>query len=418
MAINAITYGTAASTYAKNYKKVSTVLSRGINEKCKEASWVKDLPLEDVEISAREILLKLDLNEAYGAAFIGEAELEAQMATPALEEATLGYSLLNARFLASFTARALDQKHKDGQVERQLRHQALKQMNAIANRIGIAFYGFSDGRIAEVANVVTAPTATLTLRDAYGDDNVDSAAFLSTLVQQGDYVALHRAGTVVTDAFGEITSKPSDGVIVVAFQGSVTTAAGDTIVFANQAYSGTAALATHSEYNKAPVGMKEVVEGTGLHSLTHRNWVAAVNNSTAGPFSVTKLRNLKNQIRNKTGDEMAKIAIEDGVANNMVETQSAYLMLQDAMGMTFDGGVKIPGVEILSSKRIPPGHVIGWTKGALAKLMVTDWPEESGEGEVDKLENRSAYAYSKSIIYGLVCRKRLGVGAYRNQTTS
>lgn len=418
MAVGAITYTTASSTLVKNYKKVSTVVERGINEKCKELQWVKDLPEESVEITPREILLKLDLNEAYGAAFIGEAELEAQMATPALEEATLSYQLLNARFMASFTARALDKQHKDGQVERQLRHQVLKQFTAIANRIGVAFYGFADGTICEVANVVTATTATLTLRDAYGDDNIDTAAFLSTMVQVGDMIALHRSGTLVSNAVGEITSKPSDGVIVVVFSGSVTTAAGDTIVFANQAYSGTAALSTHTEYNKAPVGLKDMVESASLHSLTHRNWVAAVNNSTAGAFTVTKLRNLRLQIRNKGDAEIAKIAIEDGVANNMVETQSAYLMLTDAMGLTFDGGIKIPGVEILSSKRIPPGSVFAWSKGAIAKLLVTDFPEESGEGEVDKLENRSAYAYSKNLIYGAVCRKRLGIGAYRNQTTS
>lgn len=426
MTVATIAYTTAGTTVNVAYRKIQAAMYTAFQNKTEEWDLFDELPDEDITFSAREMTVPLDLTPGAGTASIPEAGYEAITYTPNLSEITLTWINLNHRWSTSLTSKYLDASAADGMVIRQLRYQALKAIEAIAKNVGRQFYGFSNGTVALVSNVVTATTATLTITSAYGDTNLTDSAFLASTLDVGDQIALVRTATLVTNAVGEITTVTDSGTvatIVVIFSGSVTTAANDIIVFANGAINATAStLALGTSYNRHLVGLKDMAETASVHSLssaTISTWDAALRSSTAGRYSFIKERKAKQAIQNKGGGKLNLRIWANGVENDTIDGERGALRFNDATDLQFDGALKTKGVTSFTSRRVPNGHVFLMDKGKSVKKF-TLVKKPSGEAPAwndgDKAEDRNALKFSIDLPMALVMTQRTNLAEYRAQT--
>lgn len=423
MAVGAIGYTTAGTTLNKVYRKIQGGMMKVFQTKTEEWQLFDEIPEQDITLSAREMTVPIDVNPAYGTASIPEAGYEANPVSPNLDEITLTWINLNQRWTTSLTSKYLDKKAAEGQVVRQLRYQAMKAMEALSNRVGQQFYGFSTGVVAKTTTVATATTQTLSLVDAYGDSNLDDAAYLTSFFVVGDFIALVRSAALVTNAIGEITAiDTTNGVLTVVFAGSVVTASGDQIVFANNAISSAnLTLAAGTDYNKWPVGLKDATESTSVHSLsstTVANWDAALVSSTAGRYSVIKERKAKQAVQNKGDGKIDLRIMANGVENDVIDGERAAVRFDSPINMEFDGSFKSKGITHFTSRKVPNGHVFLMDKEAFGKFSLLPKPTESAPSfsDGDKAEDRNALKFSVDFPYGFVVRSRRKMAAYRAQT--
>lgn len=422
MAVATLAYTTAGTTLNKNYRKIQGKMMKVFQSDCEEWDLIDDIPEQDITISAREMTVPIDVKLQGGTASIAEAGYEAMPWTVALNEITLTWVNLNQRWTTSLTAKYLDKKAAEGMVFRQLKYQAMKAMEGLSNRVGQMFYGFSTGLVCKSSTNATAQTQSLTLIDAYGDSALDTGAYLSSFFVVGDQIALHRSGTIVTNAVGEITANDGAGIITVVFAGSVDADANDAIVFANGAInSASSSLADGSDYNRWPVGLKDAAESVSVHSLantTEANWDAALVNTDGGSYSFLKERKARQALHNK-GKAKAELCIwSNGVENDVIVNERGAVMFSDALNMTFDGSIKTKGLTRFTSRKVPNGHVFLLDRDAIGKFSLVPRPSEGAPpwSDGDKAEDRNALKFSIDFPFAFVVRKRRGIVEYRGLT--
>jgi len=414
---------TAATTLLTNYQKTYTKAYSAINTWAKEWSWLKQLGEEDVTITPDSIYITLDLVNGGGVAMIPEGGRQARAATPALNQGTLNVVWANARFMLTGHAKAYDKKSKAAQTRQQLKHQVLKQAEAFGNRAAQQWYGFSTGVAAKAvsaASLTSGGTVSVTLSQGFGDSGITLASYLQRFFQVGEQIAVVNGTTL--NAVGEILSTPTAGTgnIVVSCQWdrAVSLVSGNNIVFANNAYTDTLTLADHTDDSKWPNGMKDAIESTSLHGIsgsTYAQHTAAVNNSSGGRFTVVKQSTMQIEIMNNSPYEMDNLLIADDVYRDVQDQMGALVRFADPTAMRFDAKVQF-ATKVRRSKFCPPGHVFGWASEACGKLLLTDVPSESGDGEMDKVQDFSRYTFSKDLGYGYVYRCRKALAEYRGLT--
>lgn len=409
---------TSVSTLEKGYRKKATKLYTAFKDKVNEFSWMDDIDDEDITPSGRENLIPLDVKRGYGAHMVSDGGNEARTVTPAMNEGSFSFVQANARFFISTFAQALDQRAKDAQIVRQIKYQSKKSLEALARRVALQMYGFSTGYVCEQTTAATATTQTLTLNDGFGDSTIDGAAYLSSLFEVGDRIGLIASSALVTNALGVIDSKPSDGVLVVTFDGSVVTAAAQNIVFANAV---TDTTITATDYNKWPVGLLDIITSTTVHGLastTEATWDSAVNNTSGGRFDFVKLKKLRQEIANQGAGKITDVIWSNGVEND-VEAGERAARIYNSSAMDLDGSVRAKGITFRTSELVPPEHVIAFDRSGWGKKLLTDKPSEDGMlnfGDLYKAEDRAGWKGGFDLIYALVCRSRAKFGRYADLT--
>ena len=395
---------TTLANLEKGWRKKATKLYTAFKDKVEEFSWLDDIDDEDITPSGRENLIPLDIVRGYGAHQVSDGGYEARTVTPAMQEGSFSFVQTNARFFISEFAKAFNQKAKEAQIVSQIKYQSKKSLEALARRVAMQFYGFSTGAVCESTTNATAATQTLTLADGFGDSTIDTAAYLLSLFEVGDRIALHRSGTLVTNAMGEITSKTADALVVV-FDGSVDADANDVIVMANGV---TGATIAETDYNKWTTGLLDITTSSALHGLTHAQWVAALNDTNGGRFGRTKLKKAKQEIANDGGGKVTDIVMSQGVEND-VEAGEAAGRIYDSSSFDIDQSVKAKGVTIRTSPLCPPGHAFIMDKSGWGKKILTEKPAEDGMldwGSLHKSEDRSGYKGGFDMIWATICRNR------------
>jgi hypothetical protein len=410
---------TTIATLNKGWKKKATKLYTAFKDKVNEFSWLDDIDDEEITPSARENLIPLDIGRGYGAHMVTDSGNEARTITRAMNEGSFSFVQANARFFISTLAKAFDTKAKEAAIISQRKYQSKKALEALARRVGLQFYGFSTGYVCESTTNATATTQTLTLADGFGDSTIDGAAYLGGLFETGDRVGLIRSAALVTNALGEITDSTTvPGELIVVFDGSVDADANDNVVFANAV---TDATITATDYNKWPVGLLDICTSTTVHGLastSEANWAAAVNNTSGGRFSYVKLKNIRNQINNKSGGKLTDVVWSQGVEND-VEAGERAARIYDSSSMDLDGSIKAKGVTFRTSELVPPEHVFGFDRSGWGKKLLTDKPSEDGMvdwSSMDKAEDRSGWKGGFDLIYALVCRSRGKFARYADLT--
>jgi hypothetical protein len=410
---------TTVSTLEKGYRKKATKLYTAFKDKVDEFSWLDDIDDEEIQASGRENLIPLDIGRGYGAHMVTDGGNEARTITRAMNEGSFSFVQANARFFISTLAKAFDQGQKEAQIVRQIKYQSKKSLEALARRVGLQFYGFSTGYVCESTTNATTTTQTLTLNDGFGDSTIDGASYLGGLFEDGDRIGMIRSTSLVTDGLGEVVDNTTvAGELIVVFDGSVDVNAADNIVFANAV---TDTTITATDYNKWPVGLLDICTSSSVHGLatsSEPNWAAAVNNTSGGRFSYVKLKNIRNQIKNKSGGKLTDVIWSQGVEND-VEAGERAARIYDSSAMDLDGSIKAKGVTFRTSDLVPPEHVFGFDRSGWGKKLLTDKPAEDGMldfGDLYKAEDRAGWKGGFDLIYALVCRSRGKFARYADLT--
>jgi hypothetical protein len=427
-----ITQTTSQTTLQKAWRKVQAPLVKAFRSRNAVWKWLKDAPAyTSIDYSAREMLIPIHITRQGGAAHIPEFGIQANPSTNPPQEITVSWSLLSQRFAASLTAKRLDkaQAGRKGQVVRQFKFQAMQAMDGVANRVTQTAFGYSTGVVCKVLSSasVSGNTYDLTLCDAYGEAAMDDSIFLAGFFAIGDFIALKRAGSLVANSAGGLVSAitPATGVIRVAFNGSLTPTAGDSVLFANNALTGlTFTLADHTDDNKWPTGMLDALKSSSVHGLATSSaseWAAGYADATGGRFTKMKYRKMRQGIKNHGGGELNELWIDEQVENDFIESQDGFVRYGDTRSFALDGAIKESGLKIRSGDRVPPGHAIGLDRNnSFHRFMGMDMPDDDEAGlgweDGEKIPHTSAMAFSIEFEYGYVTTNR-GNMAYCEQLT-
>lgn len=414
------TITTAGTTLVKAYRKMQGALLTGFQTMSEEWDLFDEIPNYDLTVSAREMTAPVRVYAAGRSAMIAEGALEKNPVTPGLEEVTLTWANLNERWMTTLTARYLDSKAQAGQVIRQLRYQAMEALEAISNTVSWQFYGFSTGVACQTTTVATQASGTYTLANAFGISALGGASYLASMFTVYDRVALIRAGALVANAIGQITAVDStNGTITVTWLGSVTSASGDNIVFANSLENTTIA---GTDYNLCPSGLLDAITSTSLHGLSGAsipNWNPALYSTTAGRMSGLKLRKARQAIGNLGGGKADLVIWSNGVENDTIEAERAMARFSGTFGMELDGSVKAKGITFFTSRKVPPGFAFILDKSeAVGKFTLLPKPDSGTPpwSDGDKMENRNALQFSVDFPYAYIWKNRRALAAYANLT--
>lgn len=415
MAVADTTITTAGSTLTKLWRKVQGNLLVGFKSSTEEYGWVKDgTKTFEIDVSAREITAPIDIVRQGGAAMIAEGGYEARAGTVAPQEITLTWSNLTQSFTVTDVANLLDKRNRNVEIQRQMKYQVLKAIESVSRRVGQTFYGYSSGVVCKTSTNATQASGAYTLIDAYGESTLDGAAYLARFFAVGDWIALVRAGVLVTNGIGSVTAvDETNGTIDVTWNGSVDSDANDSIVFANSRENTT--LASGTDYNYWPYGLLDglkTVSLEGLSGTTYPNWNPASAGSGGGRFSSVRLRKMRQAVKNKSGLETNMLIWSQGVENDVFENNLSARRFNESV-MDLDGTVKTKEKQ-RTSERVLPGYAIVGNDGCMRKFTLQDrFPDEDPNAPAfmdgDKLENRKARQFSVDISYAFVWVNRAGM---------
>ncbi len=418
---------TLTSAETALYKKTNTAVKSAIKAFTEEWSWADDTPDERIIPSANEMRLVVDTDFEKGVASIPEGGYEALASSVSPRNGTFSPIQLNIRY--SFSLLYQDGYNrgqgKQGQIENQIRYQALKKMQALQETFGQQFYGFTTGTKAVVAATgsSSATQGNIQLKDAFGTTLISSStangkAYLDGLFRAGDGVALVRSGAIVE--FGTVVGLGSSGsgYLSVNFNAACTPTAGDLIVAANAVTDATLA---GTDYNKWVVGLLDATTSASVHGLATSaapNW-ASYQDSTGGRWSYAKQQKAINQVMNNGGVEVNRMVMAQGVYRDVVAGEGSALRYASGDAFDFDWSFKAKGVKIMSSRLSPNGTVFGWNNAVFTKKLLSDKPPAEGGPDffsLDKVQDRSLVQASMNFIYFRCTTNRAGMFIASNLT--
>lgn len=413
----ATTVTTSGTDVNKIWRKVQGDLYEGMNFFSEEFGNMERFVPDtyDIDISAREITVPVDLNEEVGVAAIPEGGYEAVASSVNVEEVTLGFTLLNARFSASVTARILDERHRAAELKRQIVFQGMKKMQALARTWSDMVYGYSTNILALTDTDLSGTSDTLTLYNGLNDSTIAGSTaatgnYIANLFRVGERIAALNAGSLATNALGEITAitAGANPTLAVTWDGSTSESTnGLQIVLANSVEGSTIAA---TAYNRGIVGYLDLLKSTSVHGTSSSsvpNWSIAGSDTSGGRLSGVRLRAAKDTLRRYSPMKPDFALLDEGVHRDLIDLERAALRFSDPFALETDGDVKSKDLAIRSSWRVPPGYAIVGSKKAFARLDIMPKPGQGfAWGDGHKMENQSGYLFPVDFLTGTFCKSR------------
>lgn len=372
----------------------------------------------NVDWSAREITMELDIQDDVGTAMIPEGGKEARPSTPNTVTATLTWVLANKRFTISQTAKYIAQRTPKAQLEDQLKYQARKALQGIRRKFGDMFYGFSTGTAA-IASASAA--SAVAIKNLYGITNLGSVSAnrrVADIFKAGDYiVALNPTGPALRAAPVKVTNVDRTQNVL-SVDGDMSVVASDLITFANNLENTT--LAGGTERNQWLVGLLDGATSTSVHGVsgtTYSAWNAAINDSTGGRFSGIKLRRMKQQIQNKGGGTLDTVWWSNGVENDVTAQLQAGIRFDDAFSLEMDGRPTSKGVQFKTSRRVPDGYVFGYdSQNSVQRMTLLPEPDQPAFNDGDKLQDDSGLVFGMDFPAAMIYVNRSNIALYSGLT--
>ena len=391
-----------------------------------EWDWLQKLKKFDVDWSAREITVELDLNDDINTASIPEGGFEAVPSSQTTVTATVTWILLNKRFTQSRTAQYItEQQGTRGQLQSQLGFQSAKAVQGIRRKIGDMFYGFSTGT---QAIITSASNEDLTIQDMYSVSGLGATTSPDGVTASNRITGdLFRVGERIAVLTSLATFRAISSVSAIGTTSTLKTVAtiasaatGDLIVFGNNLENTTTAGGTERNLNL--VGLLDGMTSTSVHSVSATSfprWATAINNSAGGRFTTTKYQKLRDSIYNNGGGEMDLVIMSDGVYRDVVAQQAAGIRFADPFNLELDGEVKIKGVQLVHSRRVPDGFVFGLVKkNSVNKMSLLPDPEKLSQSDGYKLQDLSGNVFPVDYPCAMVWTNRKNSGLYSGVTQS
>ena len=414
---------TSSTDLANIWRKIQAGVVVAFQFGVEEWNWLQKLKKFDVDWSAREITVELDVNDDVGTAMIPEGGFEARPSSPTTATATLTWVLANKRFTISKTAQYIQQKQGTrGQLESQLRWQSKKAIDGIRRKIGDMFYGFSTGTVA-LAGPAAQSSGDCPITSLYGISGLGSSTAnrkATDLFRVNDNVSfLNPSGpTIRASQFNAVSAVAASQISFATVPGTITTA--DLVVFSNNLENTT--LASGTERNQNLVGLLDGMTSASVHSLTTTTaprWIAATNNSAGGRFTTVKYQALKDAIYNNGGGELDMVIWSNGVKRDVVSQLTAGLRFTDAFALELDGKAGAKGVTFNTSRRVPDGYVFGLVKeNSVNKMTLLPEPGQQVFEDGYKLQDNSGLVFSVDYPCAMIWTNRANTGLYSGLTES
>lgn len=375
------------------------------------------VPRMRINLSARQIILPLDIEDAVGAASIPEAGWEATPSSPNVVDSEFTWITLHKRFSASRTARQLDKPgNQEAMVIKQITYQGMKAVQVIKRRVGDYFYGYGTGVVAKVSSV---STTDVTLKDLYGESGLGAAADWIRIFKPGAYLAAYTGSTQSADHLQvQIASvNASTGVLTMAEDvstGGDPWAADDVLVFANSVES------TQTDFNRGMTGLLDGIKSASLQNVATAsvpNWRAGLIDSTSARWGTVDLRKGKQAIANFGGGTLDFILMSQGVENDLVDGLRDDLRYADAFNLEIDGRAVSKGIQFMSTQRVPPGMVFGMDlNNSVSRIQLLENLATPGWGEAEKIEDRAAFVFPMDWPLQMVYKNRANMALWENKT--
>lgn len=409
---------TSSSGVNKLWRKVQGDIAQGFGFGAPEYDMVDMLKDYQINVSAREFTVPVDITEGAGIASIDEGSDEANPYTPNLEELTLNYVLFSGRFTASVTAQLLDRHQRAAELKRQIVYQGAKKIQDLARHWSDYFYGLSTGVLATTTTAATQASGAYTLATGYDQATITNAALIADKFKIGDRVALVRSSALVTNALGTITAvSATTPSITVTWAGSVTSMSGDKVVKAN---STEASTLVGTDFNRGMTGLIDMSLTASVHGLSSAsvaNWAPSYSNTTSERFNGITFRRMKQSVEFYGGGKADRLIIAPGVYRDVIGLQSAALRFNDPFGLELDADITTQGIKLFQSKRVPNGWVWCFDSNSIKRLDVMPRPGGSFSWEDGiRLENKSGYVFPVSMLTQLVITNRANL-TYANSKT-
>jgi hypothetical protein len=416
----ATTITTGGTAVNKVWRKIQGKVATGFQFMCEEYSWIDELPSEDIDWSQRETLVPLDINEEVGVAIIPEGGYLARPSSVNMEEISVSLSQFSARFNASRLSKFAD-KGLTNQVEKQLKYQAAKKVQAMGRKIADHFYGTSVATLATTDSDLSGTSGTLTLTNAFGSSSITNAAYVADRFRVNEWVAAINGSSLVANAIGQITARStSTPSITVTWNGTVSDATnGLKIVGANSMENTTI---SGTDYNMGLVGLLDILTSTTVHGLSSSTvpaWNVAKADTAGGRLSPVRVTAMDDEIANKGGGKLNTLLLAQGVYRDWVDAERAAVRFDTPASMETDGSVKSKGRDIKKSRRVPPGFAIGYDKRSWRKIALTPKPDGSNGitwGDGKEYIDQDGMVFNVDLVLGLVCTNR-GNFAYASGLT-
>ncbi len=410
---------TSATNLDKVWRIVQLQLAKAFNFVVEEWDILESrVPRMRINLSARQIILPLDINEDYGVASIPEGGWEALPASPNVVDSEFTWITLHKRFSLTRTARHLDRGgNSEAQVMKQIRYQGMKAVQAIHRRIGDYFWGYSSATMFKVTSI---STNTVTVKDLYGEAGLGASAYnahLKRIVKAGDRLAiinptgpaLRGTGVVAsvhaTNATFDFTSAPGG------------TAANDLIKFANSVED---ADLVQTDHNRGLTGMLDALKSASVQNVSNStvpNWDVGYADTAAGRFGTVELRRGKQGIMNRGGGDANLVFMSQGVSNDLVAGLRGGLRFSNAFALEVDGEPTAKGMKIMSTQRVPPGHVVMLDKAnSVKKINLLDGLQTPGWQEAEKIPNRAGFVFPIDWPCQMVYTSRANMAYFTNKT--
>lgn len=409
---------TSSAGLNKLWRKVQGKLQTGLNFVSEEWSELKSLKNFEIDWSAREITVPIDIVEGTGVASIPEGGWEARPSSPNVEEITLTWVLFNKRFTATKTAKYIDKHNPQAELKKQLVYQGMKAVQALGRHYSDYFYGYGTAILARTSTNATQASGVYTLDQGY-DATVTNGAFITDKFKVGDWVALIRAGALVTNGIGQVTAvTAATPSITVTWNGSVDADANDFIVKANSLENTTI---DGTDYNRGLTGLLDIAKSASVHNLSSAsvaNWSVAGADTTGGRLSGMRIHKAKDEIANYGGGKGKRLILSQGVYRDLVAQMQGALRFSDPMSLELDGEVKSKGLSFFKSRRVPPGYAFMFDGDSLFKMTLL--PNPDGENpsweDGDKLQDQSGYVFSLDWPMQMVVTNRKNFYYYSGLT--
>lgn len=411
---------TTQTQAAKIWRKVQGTAVDGINFEVEELGLLKSLSNAKLASSLREVTRPVLITRDGGVASISEGAFKARPMSPAPQEITVSLVHLQKQFAIAQLVLMISRMGGDTQLVKQFKFQLRMAVKAMADQVGDYMYCGSNGIIATTDTDLSGATTVLALANGFNQSFISNAAYLSARFKStggvsgaaGDYVRIRDATSSyaqVSNAIGQVVLNTTPGSISVTWNGSAPSSStnGLALVKANSLDD------SADDYNKAFVGLTEILTATSLHSLsgsTFPDWAVPFADVTGGRLDGTRLEKACDAVEDASGRKVDTVIWSKGVKRDVKAQYKSALEFNDAYAIPIDGDIKAKGIKFFASRRVPPAFACPFVSDAWERFFwKPDLPEGDGsmaESELLESEDIAASIGRIDLVGNLVVNQR------------
>lgn len=424
---------TTQTQMAKIWRKVQGTAVDAINLNVEELGLIDSLSNAKLAPSLREVTRPVFVSRDGGVASISEGGYKARPMSMIPQEISVSLVHLQKQFAIAQLVLMISRMGGDTQIVKQFKTQLKMATRAMQDQVGDYFWAGSTGIIAFTDTDLAGATTALTLKNGFGQSTISNGTYLVNRFKStggvtghaGDYVRIRDSGSSyaqVSNAIGQVTaSNTATPSITVTWSGSAPSTSNNdlAIVKANSLDD------SADDYNKAFVGITEVLTATSVHGLSGSvwpEWNPAFSDTTGGRLDGIRLEKAWDAVEDASGHTVDTIMWSKGVKRDVNAQYRSALEFNNAYAIPVDGEVKAKGKKFFASRRVPPGYCVPFYKGAMERFFwkpdLSDGDGSMSESDLLESEDIAASIGRIDLVGNLITNQRNAFSYFTGLTES